>query len=635
MPYPSLSEYQAAIQHPHLFFRDPDLAGSTVEVDTMGTPRPRSGGFAVTYRLSNGSRSWAVRCFHREVPDLEQRYAAISRFLQAAASPAFVQFQYLPDEILVGGRRYPVVKMAWVEGQTLGSYVNINAKDRRKMDLLAGAFRRTVGELDRLGVAHGDLQHGNIVVKDGQVLLIDYDGMFVPGMTQGRSNELGHVNYQSPLRSEADFSAGLDHFSSVVIAMGLEAVAQQPDLWATYSTGENLLFERRDFIKPAKSALVQDLRALPGLRDRIDQLDLLCRTPLSQLPRLEEFLSGTVQIATSQTVSLPIGASVRLRQYDVVRAVDRESVLLHEGDRIEVVGLIVGVTHRTTRTYRAKPYVMLDFGDWRQGAFRLMLWSEALDQFAAAGVDVDGFEGRWVSVTGLIEVFQSGTFSARPQIVVGDPTEIRLLTGEAEAEDILSEAVAGYQASQPAEAHRARNSEQRDALKNLVPAALPARPTPASPARPNPVSSTPAQGNADPTTSRRRNNQAIAQQLASGVSAAHATSPAVPQSQIAKTAWDRQRTSSTLSTTPPSAPTNPAPPAQPRQRSRRPRSLVRSAQRGPRQGIMACAVGQWLRASPSRWSSSFCSSSSSFSSTLDSSAGRWGSTYRCKYARKG
>src|SRR5215213_10637809 len=105
MAYPSLTAYQDSVQNPRLVFRDPELARSEIERSPIGMPKPRTGGFAITYRLSSGGGHWAVRCFHREVRDLEQRYAAISAFLSKTSSPLFVRFRYLRDGILVHGQR--------------------------------------------------------------------------------------------------------------------------------------------------------------------------------------------------------------------------------------------------------------------------------------------------------------------------------------------------------------------------------------------------------------------------------------------------------------------------------------------------------------------------------------------------
>ena len=59
--------------------------------------------------------------------------------------------------------------------------------------------------LERAGIAHGDLQHGNIFVVDDELKLIDYDGMFVPRLAGCRSNELGIEHYQHPQRKEHHF----------------------------------------------------------------------------------------------------------------------------------------------------------------------------------------------------------------------------------------------------------------------------------------------------------------------------------------------------------------------------------------------------------------------------------------------
>ena len=71
---------------------------------------------------------------------------------------------------------------------------------------LATQFEGTVPELRKLQMAHGDLQHGNMVVTPARELkLIDYDGMYVLGMPVGRSHEKGHVNYQHPQRDASHF----------------------------------------------------------------------------------------------------------------------------------------------------------------------------------------------------------------------------------------------------------------------------------------------------------------------------------------------------------------------------------------------------------------------------------------------
>ena len=58
----------------------------------------------------------------------------------------------------------------------------------------------------RREVAHGDLQHGNVLLVPGAsanslaVKLIDYDGMCVPALAGSKSGEVGHPAYQHPQR---------------------------------------------------------------------------------------------------------------------------------------------------------------------------------------------------------------------------------------------------------------------------------------------------------------------------------------------------------------------------------------------------------------------------------------------------
>lgn len=437
MAYPALGAYQDAIQNPRVVFQDPDLQASQVETNPFGVPKPRAGGFAITYQLTNGNSKWAVRCFHKEVKDLEQRYAAISRHLDQVALPHFAPFRYLAQELQVQGKRYPIVKMAWADGQTLGAYVDQHHRDASRIKRLAERFRTAIDDLDQQGIAHGDLQHGNVLASDAALTLIDYDGMYVPGMTQKFSNELGHVNYQSPLRTATTFGPEIDRFSAIVIALALDAVEKNPDLWQKHSHGENLLFQSSDFVNPSQSELLRDLRRLPRLASRIDQFALLCTTPLDKLPSLKDFLSGAAPVSVSQTAPLPAGTKVRLRQHDVLLGSDHDALRASVGERVEVVGRVLAVDWKFARN--RQPYAFVDFGDWKSGAFRLVMWSNVLDRFRQQQVSLDNFQGQWVSVTGLVE-----QYNHRPQIVVEEPHEVQMLSGEAEARQILDQARYGH-----------------------------------------------------------------------------------------------------------------------------------------------------------------------------------------------
>lgn len=133
MAYPSIQQYQEALQHPTTAFIDPVLAAGKIAVSGLGVPRVLSGGFALTYAVEASGKKYAVRCFHREANGLERRYEAISKKLKSLTSPYFLEFEYQPRGVRIGSAAYPVVKMAWANGETLGEFVESNHWNATKL----------------------------------------------------------------------------------------------------------------------------------------------------------------------------------------------------------------------------------------------------------------------------------------------------------------------------------------------------------------------------------------------------------------------------------------------------------------------------------------------------------------------
>ena len=75
-PYPQIVEYNEAVQNPATAFRDPELRQGQVKLNALGLPVALSGGFALTYMMATRRRRLAVRCFHREIPKAQHKYAA-------------------------------------------------------------------------------------------------------------------------------------------------------------------------------------------------------------------------------------------------------------------------------------------------------------------------------------------------------------------------------------------------------------------------------------------------------------------------------------------------------------------------------------------------------------------------------
>ncbi|UGQ13818.1 hypothetical protein LO772_09600 [Yinghuangia sp. ASG 101] len=273
-PYPTGADYSEALRDTAACFAHPVLARGLVAMGPLRMPRVVSGNFGSVFRVTGvggpasggvgggaggdaaGGREYAVKCFTRAVPDRLRRYRAIADALRTVEGTWRVDVDFVPRGVLVHGRWYPVVLMEWVDGSGLVPWLTEHLGDRAAIESLADQFARAVGDLERGGLAHGDLQHGNIVIgRDGVLRLIDYDGMYAPALASLGPAENGHRNYQHPARGTADFGPGLDRFSAHVIHLSLRVLAREPWLWQTYHDegGEHLLLRAEDLASPAAS----------------------------------------------------------------------------------------------------------------------------------------------------------------------------------------------------------------------------------------------------------------------------------------------------------------------------------------------------------------------------------------------
>jgi hypothetical protein len=268
--WPSARQFTEAIQCPTVCFPSYELKNTLPAIDRLGMPLVTSGQFAFVYKLNSlhSQNSYAVRCFRGYLGDRDQRYRAIQRHLGDRPISLLSDFTYSPEGILVAGRRYPILYMKWIEGPTLDLYVD-EMIDRKDVLLhLSQEWLKLMAALRESGVAHGDLQHGNIIVEHGALRLVDHDGIFVPEMSGWSSSEVGHQHYQHPLRGAQHFDPDLDNFSSIVIYLTFISLMEQPSLWKEHHD-ENLLFTKSDFAEVLEKAATGKPDNVPSLLDLV------------------------------------------------------------------------------------------------------------------------------------------------------------------------------------------------------------------------------------------------------------------------------------------------------------------------------------------------------------------------------
>lgn len=302
--WPTGTDYSRAIQAPGFSFTDEELAAGKPGTNALGMPLVASGQNAVVFLLETGQKRNAVRCFLTPPSEGAYRYAALENHLVDTAPRALTSARWLSEGILVGENRWPVVVMPWVEGTPLNIAVENMLDDPPRLRALATQWAEVVRSLQRAGVAHGDLQHGNVLVRaNDSIALVDLDGVWVPEIEIGPPAEFGHPNYQHPERNVEHWGRYVDSFPGALIELALNGLAADPTL-ERHLHGENLLFMRPDLEKPGESEVWGPLCASPdaNVARLAAALRQRCEGPIANVLVPFEELRTAVVDASAQTM---------------------------------------------------------------------------------------------------------------------------------------------------------------------------------------------------------------------------------------------------------------------------------------------------------------------------------------------
>lgn len=234
-----------------------------------------SGNFAVVFKMKDEyGKQYAVRCFHRAQQGREKNYKLICDELAKVSSPYLSPIRYYDKELFVESGEYPVLLMDWVEGMTLDKYIRKVVNDKKALRQLTENFRKLAIWLLNQPFAHGDMKPDNILVKeDGSLVLVDYDGMYVPAMQGQRAREIGSPDFRNPSRTEDDFNKEIDIFPIVSILLSLELIATKSQYLEQYGKEDRLLLSHDDYLNLRSSGIFK--RALTSYDDDIPELAVM------------------------------------------------------------------------------------------------------------------------------------------------------------------------------------------------------------------------------------------------------------------------------------------------------------------------------------------------------------------------
>lgn len=396
--FPTLSQYNRTIQQQgsnafrtlkNLFFLPAKT--SPIKIYNFG-----SGSYAVVFKALENNKEIAIRCFIGSDDDYVERYRKIDNYLQDIDESWKTNIQFLDNEIKVDGKYYPVLKMDWVDGKLLNKYIDNNLNNNDILSKLQIQFVKISNNLEENRIAHGDIQCGNIIVKEvngkPKIKLIDYDGLFIPSFKGEKQKERGRAEFQHPNRSYFAFNEKIDRFSFWVILCALEALKFDKTLWKEtmqggFNTLDNMLFEGSDFSNPINSKLFRKLSNLrkPSLNFYIAQIQLSLNT--SNIEKLSFFshensLNDNVtdesnnenittnkvapskgynanQYARLKITSSPSGASIRNKDF---ASIGNTPLTINKYEYInEEIKIIFGTKSKTRTIYESSNDIHITF----------------------------------------------------------------------------------------------------------------------------------------------------------------------------------------------------------------------------------------------------------------------------------
>jgi hypothetical protein len=280
-------------------------------------PWTKSGANAWVFKVhGDDGKTMAVRTFMRPDDSRARRFSAMQTFLAKRKTLRMVPFDYREEGVMVqhehGQEWEPALFLDWAHGARLDHHVDklVAAGDKKALGKLAQSWRSLMARLRAAKVAHGDLQHGNVLVEGNAFTLLDPDAMYVPGLEPGAVIELGHRNFQHPDVIQGrvrGYDERMDHFAGLVVYLSLRALEADPTLWSERVTDEGLLLSERDYHDPAGSAMVARLRQ--SASDEVRMLTEALVTGLGNdaaaMPHLEELLPAVAKKTRAKKPAVP------------------------------------------------------------------------------------------------------------------------------------------------------------------------------------------------------------------------------------------------------------------------------------------------------------------------------------------
>lgn len=279
MIYPKITEYIQAITSEESNFTS--LKKLHPVLDEKGRPIFKRGNCSVVFKMQDSESKeyyalkcyidYALKCYIAKPNGLEDTYLVLEKEL-SNQSKYIINFKYYSQELLVSTRfgtsYFPVVLMDWIDGLTLDSYIKSTFEEYNNcplinvegiMESLYDKFRDMASWLLSQSFAHGSMNLNNIILKNNELYLIDYDNFYVSSMKGTRERDIWAEDYRHPIYKKHDSDAHVDDFSIIIILLSLKALSINPKLFNNYGKRNGNLFTVSDLADISQSKIVHEM----------------------------------------------------------------------------------------------------------------------------------------------------------------------------------------------------------------------------------------------------------------------------------------------------------------------------------------------------------------------------------------
>lgn len=291
-----IEDIETSLSVPALI-KDPIIKAATFFPLPTGGYEKFSGGYSVVFPCISNGQKWAFRCWYiNDLGNVKDRYMKFAVDMRDSNLPYFCDFSYEDIGICVNGRLYPTTRMKWVEGQTIKEYMVQHKNEKDVLKGLAEKFYKMSLDMHKYHFAHGDLQHGNILVgNDENLYLVDYDSFYTPSLKGAPDIIQGVPDYQHPNRKDNLIeNEKLDYFSELIIYTCILALAERPSFAEEYKLldAERLFFSKEDYRNIKTSKIYNELISLGGVFPVLLKIlvDYLSKDNINDLEPFEDLL---------------------------------------------------------------------------------------------------------------------------------------------------------------------------------------------------------------------------------------------------------------------------------------------------------------------------------------------------------